>query len=109
VNLALGLALICAGIILTVWWREREEIRRTPAPEVDTARLYGSRDAAVWADEFAKVDPDLDWGLMVGWFANAIETGASHVGVVEAMRRSGWTEDMIGTAMDAAGALRGGR
>lgn len=42
--------------------------------EVDTERLYATIDAAVWAEEFAKVCPDVDQGLMLGWFANAIET-----------------------------------
>lgn len=43
-------------------------------PVVDEARLYATTDATVWAEEFAKVRPDVDFMLMVGWFANAIET-----------------------------------
>ncbi len=45
-----------------------------PDPDVDLNRLYSTDDATVWAEEFAKVRPDVDQGLMVGWFANAIET-----------------------------------
>ena len=52
--------------------------------EVDVARLYATTNAAVWAEEFCRlfvvctsddlVDDDRV-GLMIGWFANAIETG----------------------------------
>lgn len=45
-----------------------------PAPEVDQDRLYSTTDAQVWAEEFAKVRPDVDRGLMIGWFANAFGT-----------------------------------
>lgn len=45
-------------------------------------KLFGNTDAKVWADEFFKLFQDkmvgiepLDWGTMVGWFANAIESG----------------------------------
>ena len=37
-------------------------------------RLLSTTDAAVWADEYVKLYGG-DWGLMVAWFANAIETG----------------------------------
>ncbi len=49
----------------------------TPQPraEVDTRRLEENTTADVWAEEFAKVRPDVDEGLMLGWFANAIEAG----------------------------------
>lgn len=48
-------------------------------PEVDTALLYSTTDAMVWAQEFVKVlkmRPDLayDEGFVVAWFANAMET-----------------------------------
>lgn len=42
--------------------------------DVDTERLYATTDAAVWAEEFAKVCPEVDEGLMIGWFSNAMET-----------------------------------
>lgn len=45
------------------------------AADVDERRLYATTDAAVWAEEFKKVCPEVDEGLMLGWFANAIETG----------------------------------
>jgi hypothetical protein len=44
-------------------------------PNVDEERLYSTTDARVWAEEFGKVRPDIDQGLMICWFANAIETG----------------------------------
>lgn len=43
-------------------------------------KLLATTDASVWASEFCAmaaagtIDPT-DFGLMVGWFANAIETG----------------------------------
>jgi len=41
-------------------------------------RLYATTDAEVWAEEFiGALDSGavVDFGLMVGWFANAIEVG----------------------------------
>lgn len=46
----------------------------TAEVEVDQTRLYATDDAMVWSQEFAKVEPDVDQGFMIGWFANAIET-----------------------------------
>ena len=43
------------------------------SPDVDQERLYATTDAVVWADEFTKVAPEVDRGLMIGWFANAME------------------------------------
>lgn len=43
--------------------------------------LYRTTDAAVWTDAFIERfgdGPCPDWGTMVGWFANAIETGRAH-------------------------------
>lgn len=43
----------------------------------DTKKLYASNDAQVWAEEFMKVveaGVQIDEGLMVTWFANAIVT-----------------------------------
>jgi hypothetical protein len=45
-----------------------------------SVRLEGNADATVWAHEFAKVvtlgeDQKWDLDFLVGWFANAIETG----------------------------------
>lgn len=37
--------------------------------------LHGVRDASVWARAFVELFPDADEDLMLGWFANAIETG----------------------------------
>ena len=42
--------------------------------KVDERRLYATDNAAVWAEEFNKVCPEVDEGLMIGWFANAIES-----------------------------------
>jgi hypothetical protein len=42
-------------------------------------RLHATTDAAVWAAEFMALFgsrlEDIDEGLMIGWFANAIEVG----------------------------------
>lgn len=56
------------------------------APEVDqmdpmVKRLYSTTNAAVWADEFMQVvegGATVDWGLMVGWFANAFAVAEWH-------------------------------
>lgn len=44
--------------------------------EDDQAKLLSTTDASVWADVFAKTYPGVhDQGVMLGWFASAIETG----------------------------------
>lgn len=59
-----------------------------PRRNVNEARLNGNTDAMEWAEEFCAafvvvgrpgcaVDDSDNVGLMVGWFANAIETGRS--------------------------------
>lgn len=45
--------------------------------EPNVQRLLSSSDARVWAEEFAKVCPDVDQGLMVTWFANAMVTATA--------------------------------
>jgi hypothetical protein len=40
-------------------------------------KLYDTTDAIVWAHEFVTLFSEIDEGLMIGWFANAIETGRS--------------------------------
>ncbi len=49
--------------------------------------LYGTTDAMVWAEEFMKNFGDkleqIDIGLMVGWFANAMVTAERHAVVWE--------------------------
>ena len=35
---------------------------------------YCGDDAAKWAEQFCKCWPGIDEGVMIGWFANAIET-----------------------------------
>ena len=50
---------------------------------VDTNKLIGNTDASVWADEWCDIATELrdggteiiDWGWMIGWFANAIMAG----------------------------------
>jgi hypothetical protein len=42
--------------------------------EVNQDLLLRTDDAQVWATEFHKVQPDVDVGLMISWFANAMET-----------------------------------
>jgi hypothetical protein len=50
---------------------------------VDEKRLYATSDASVWAEEFIKEfgprKEDIDEGLMIGWFANAICTATDAV------------------------------
>lgn len=50
---------------------------------VDERALRETTDAAVWAKAFLEVidqpDIEVDFGLMVGWFANAIETAKASV------------------------------
>jgi hypothetical protein len=59
--------------------RRREPATRIErSPEVDQKRLYATTDASAWAEEFAKVVPEVDQGTMVTWFANAIETAKTH-------------------------------
>ncbi len=49
----------------------------------DTKKLIGNTDASVWADEWcetalrltAEGQTIIDWGWMIGWFANAIMAG----------------------------------
>lgn len=50
-----------------------------PQEPVDQKRLYSTDCAAVWAEEFAKVAPDVDRGLMVAWFANCAENAKNQV------------------------------
>jgi hypothetical protein len=61
-------------------WEDRTEYpdhlgdSGTAIPDVDEVRLRATTNAAVWAEEFAKVAPEVDRGLMIGWFANLAET-----------------------------------
>lgn len=41
---------------------------------VDQDRLMSTDCADVWAEEFAKIRPEIDRGLMIAWFANCAET-----------------------------------
>ena len=51
-----------------------------PMTDGEILEVMGT-DAAKWTDEFLRINPDLNipdaWGVMVGWFANAIESGRS--------------------------------
>lgn len=56
-------------------WPKRDPM----STEVDENALRATTDAAVWARAFLRVvhdlDGDFDEGFVIGWFANAIETG----------------------------------
>jgi hypothetical protein len=39
--------------------------------------MVGERSAVKWAEEFCKRNPASDFGMMIAWFANAIEAGAT--------------------------------
>ena len=58
---------------------------------MDPRELYSTTDAHVWAKEFIRMKNlhnfDIDEDLMIGWFANAIETGRS-AGIREASAKS---------------------
>ncbi len=41
---------------------------------VDQHRLLGTDNASVWAEEFAKIFPEIDQTTMIGWFASCAET-----------------------------------
>ncbi len=45
-------------------------------------KLHQTTDAKAWTDEFMRLNPQgqqsLDWGTMIGWFANAIMCGMDH-------------------------------
>jgi hypothetical protein len=60
---------------------------RTPSTEAGRDPWYpgGQRDASIWVEEYLRTYPDgcKDGDTMLGWFANAIETGAMH-GAAEA-------------------------
>lgn len=62
-------------------------------------KLHATTDAAVWTNEFCRLFPESDWGLMVGWFANAIEVGRDHgARTIEAAEE----RDNLQGALDAA-------
>lgn len=81
------------GDLLVEWLRKHpESIYETPDESQDISRkLHSTTRADVWAEEFCKLFTiqrrgsddrpevsgisDDDQGLMIGWFANAIETG----------------------------------
>ncbi len=64
-----------------------------------TGRLLGTTDAAVWASEFMRIKHEIetandgrltdDEGWMIGWFANAIETGRQAASSVDLLARDG--------------------
>lgn len=49
----------------------------TPTPATANS-LLDTTDAQEWAREFCRHAPAVDEGWMIGWFANAIETGRRH-------------------------------
>jgi hypothetical protein len=56
----------------------RAALAAQPAQElVDEKRLRSTDRADVWAEEFAKVIPSVDRGLMIAWFANCRDSQAA--------------------------------
>lgn len=50
---------------------------------IDVEKLYATTDARVWARAYLEVVNEKHWlatdeGFLIGWFANAIETGRNH-------------------------------
>lgn len=69
---------------------------------MDPNDLHDTTDAQKWAKAFCERNPDADEGTMIGWFANAIETGRSagarlvdhlQAEVKEVNMANGWYED----------------
>jgi hypothetical protein len=61
----------------------RTETAMSQAPildGVDESKLLATDDAAVWAEEFVKLHPDVDEGTMIAWFANCAETAKGLAG-----------------------------
>lgn len=55
-----------------------------------SARLHSSNDAVLWAKEFCLINPTMDEGTMIGWFANAFQTAIDiprNLAVMEEVRR----------------------
>lgn len=82
----------------------------------DVERLRSSSDPMVWAEEFCSTfgiytekygTVDDGPGLMVGWFANAMGVARQSWSLADHMRALGWSDEKIGAAMDAAGAVGG--
>ena len=71
----------------------------TTAPH-NALDLLNTIDAAKWAATFVETFPEANYGTMIGWFANAIETGRSHP---RARTEAGPREDYtIGDETDVA-------
>lgn len=68
-----------------------------PAEEPEDPDLFGQMDAMVWAETFMRMfggrRERIDMDLMLGWFANAIETGRSEASRGEAVRDFGRVEE----------------
>lgn len=77
--------------------------------DVNTERLYSTTDASVWAEEFAKVQPDIDEGFMVGWFANAMQTVEMNadpaINVSDLDRQREWSRETFGPGTRTLGVL----
>lgn len=59
---------------------------RADAATVDQDKLLSTADAAIWAREFKKVEPGVDEGFMIGWFANAMATAERHSALVRSQQ-----------------------
>ena len=70
--------------------------------KVDVKKLHATDDAMVWAEEFValfKSGVVVDEGLMVGWFANSIETArilqaADYTETYNMGYKDGWTDGL---------------
>lgn len=77
---------------------------------VNTERLYSTTDAGVWAEEFAKVCPDVDEGLMIGWFANAMATAEAHaktssINAYDVGMQKAWSAETFGPGRRTLGVV----
>jgi hypothetical protein len=69
----------------------------------------GERDAMKWTEEFCRLNPTADPDTMIGWFANAIETGVLHgrreaeAQTAPALDVEGWADVMLDALRESDG------
>jgi hypothetical protein len=65
--------------------------------KLSEVKLHDTTDAMVWAQEFCRINPGVELDTMLGWFANAIETGRN-----AGYRRAERTGDLCAEALAGA-------
>lgn len=59
------------------YFRSHYALPDSGAPKLDVHALYNTTNAMTWAEEFCRLNPTMEPGTMVGWFANAMQTAES--------------------------------